>query len=101
MRMSSAAYWASWADALHMIAERQVADQVLAELAQDTNQGCIGELREAADRLDREGFVNRPEWIALKDVQRPEVVEMWELASGTTAGSTTRLLVPNTIIGRP
>ena len=80
MRMSRAAYWASWADALHMIAERllQVADQVLAELAQDTNQGCIGELREAADRLDREGFVNRPEWIALKDVQRPEVVEMWE-----------------------
>ena len=64
--MSSAAYWASWADALHMIAERLL-------------QGCIGELREAADRLDREGFVNRPEWIALKDVQRPEVVEMWEL----------------------
>ena len=47
MRMSRAAYWASWEDARHMIAERlpQVADQVLAELAQDTNQGCIGELR--------------------------------------------------------
>ena len=50
MRMSHAAYWASWADVLHMTAERlpQVADQVLAELAQDTNQVCIGELREAA-----------------------------------------------------
>ena len=78
MRMSHAAY--SWADALHMIAGRlpQVADQVLAELAQDTNQGCIGELRETAVRLDREGFVNRPGWIALKDGQRPEAVEMWE-----------------------
>ena len=80
MRMSRAAYWASWADALHMIAERlpRVADHVLVELAQNTNQGCIGELREAAARLDREGFVNRPGWIALKDGQRPEVVEMWE-----------------------
>ena len=55
-----------------------MADQVLAELAQDTNQGCIGELRETAVRLDREGFVNRPGWIALKDGQRPEAVEMWE-----------------------
>ena len=54
----------------------QVAE-VLAELAQDTNQECIGELRETAVRLDREGFVNRPGWIALKDGQRPEAVEMW------------------------
>ena len=75
MQMSHAACWASWADALNMRLP-QVAE-VLAELAQDTNQGCIGELRETAVRLDREGFVNRPGWIALKDGQRPEAVEMW------------------------
>ena len=51
---------------------------MLAELAQDTNQGCIGELRETAVRLDREWFVNKPGWTALKHGQRPEVVEMWE-----------------------
>ena len=75
MRMSHAAYCASWADALHMIAGRL---PQVAELAQDTNQGCIGELRETAVRLNRKGFVNRPGWIALKDGQRPEAVEMWE-----------------------
>ena len=73
----------------------QVAE-VLAESAQDTNQGCIGELRETAVRLDREGFVNRPGWIALKDGQRPEAVEMW-----VAPRLAVRLLVPNTIIGRP
>ena len=67
-------------DALHMIAGRlsPSGSHVLAELAQDTNQVCIGELRKTAVRLDREGFVNRPGWIALKDGQRPEAVEMWE-----------------------
>ena len=49
----------------------------------------------------REGFVNRPGWIALKDGQRPEAVEMWEPGEWHTAGSTARLLVPNAIVGRP
>ena len=43
VRMSRAAFSAPWADAFHTIAERltRVADQVLVEMAQHTNQGAL------------------------------------------------------------
>ena len=73
-RCAHAAYWASWADALPMIQQRTpaVANTVIEGLQQETDAiGCIGELRESAARLDREGFWWRPAWRALSDGQRP------------------------------
>ena len=46
--------------------------QVLAHLAIDQRAtGCLGELQEATDKLDHEGFVSRSEWTALRDGARP------------------------------
>ena len=57
-RMALAAYWASWADSLPMIAERlpAVADHVEAQLAEE---GIRGELKERTRILDHAGFVGR------------------------------------------
>ena len=62
-RMRHSAYWASWADSLQMISQRLpvVATRVLAHLMIDQRAaGCLGELQEATDKLDHEGFVSRP-----------------------------------------
>ena len=80
-RMSHAAYWASWADSLQMIAQRlpTVAAQVLANLADDQEAvGCLAELEEATRRLDHEGFVSRPGWTDLRDGARPPQVQSSE-----------------------
>ena len=73
-RCAHAAYWASWADSLPTIEQRTpaVANAVIEGLQQETDAiGCIGELRESAARLDREGFWWRPAWRALSGGQRP------------------------------
>ena len=73
-RMRHSACWASWADSLQMISQRLpvVATQVLAHLMIDQRAaGCLGELQEATDKLDHEGFVSRPEWTALRDGEAP------------------------------
>ena len=64
-RCAHAAYWASWLDALHMIHQRTpaVAESVVRALSQEQlGGGCVGELRDAAVRLDHEGFWWRPSW---------------------------------------
>ena len=53
-----AAYWASWADALHMISQRtpDVAHDVLRRLSlEEPIGGCLGELYDASSVLDRKG----------------------------------------------
>ena len=47
-RMSPAAYWASWADALHMISQRlpEVANDIVTQLAGEP-AGCLAELQGA------------------------------------------------------
>ena len=100
VRLASAAFWSSWADALHMIHER------LPRLAADTVErlddvdGCVAELRNAADGLDRQGFVGRPSWVELQAGVRPPPTTLWSRANGLMAGSSTRLLLPCTIFGR-
>ena len=71
-----AGYWASWADALPMISERlpAVATSIVTALENQDARGCLGELSESARRLDREGFVSRPDWRALSRGARPPVV---------------------------
>ena len=72
--MASAAFWASWADALHMIHERlpQLAATTLERLDGEHDVGgCLMELRRAADGLDRQGFVGRPSWVDLQAGSRP------------------------------
>ena len=74
VRCADAAYWASWADALPMINERTPAIGNLVVQTMDdgsTDTSCLAELKEAADRLDEEGFWWRPSWSALREGERP------------------------------
>ena len=48
--------WASWADALHMVADMAV--RTLS--GEPSHTGCLAELHQAAARLDRKGFWWRP-----------------------------------------
>ena len=80
-RMAPSAFWASWADALPMIADRlpQVAAHVVGAVTnEEVPTGCLGELKDAAAQLDRAGFVVRPDWAALRDGARPPVVSSAE-----------------------
>ena len=75
-RCAAAAYWASWADALPMIAERNpgVADMVVRtmEVEQEIPEGgCMAEFEAAWSQLDREGFRWRPSWSELRHGKRP------------------------------
>ena len=73
-RMAPAAYWASWADALHMIDQRLpvVAANVAHKLTvEEELGGCLEELRNAAAHLDRDGFIGRPQWHDLRMGIRP------------------------------
>ena len=74
VRCANAACWASWADALPMINERTPAiANVVVQTMDDgpTETSCLVELKEAADRLDEEGFWWRPSWSALREGERP------------------------------
>ena len=94
-RMAHAAYWASWAaDALPMISKRLPAVAISIVTALE-NQDA-GELSEAAHRLDREGFVSRPDWRALSRGARTPVV-----SNSPASVNTMRLPVPNTCFWRP
>ena len=80
-RMVPAAFWASWADLLPMIADRlpQVAAHVVGALTNgEVPTGCLGELKDAAAQLDRAGFMLRPDWAALRDGARPPLVSSAE-----------------------
>ena len=87
-RMAAGAYWSSWADALAMIHQRlpRVANRITDRLeGVAAARGCLTELREVADRLDRQGFVGRPGWGELKLGARPppvHTVEPGEWAHG-------------------
>ena len=77
-RMAPAAYWASWADALHMVQERlpALAQSTVIQLEQaEEPAACLGELRAAATCLDRHGFVGRPGWVDLQMGVRPPPVD--------------------------
>ena len=75
-RCAAAAYWASWADALAMISQRNpgvanlVAQTMEGELPCPQG-GCLVEVFDASTRLDREGFWWRPSWPELRDGKRP------------------------------
>ena len=73
-RMSQAAFWASWADALHMLDQRlpRVTEQIVTALTEGVpGEGCLAELAAAASSLDRDGFVSRPSWVELRSGVRP------------------------------
>ena len=74
VRCAPAAFWASWADALHMISEHtpDVANDVVRKLSNEEPQdGCFGELRAGANELDHKGFWWRPSWTELHEGSRP------------------------------
>ena len=100
VRCAGAAYWASWADALHMISERNpaVADTVVESLA---------DLRMATNRLDREVFWRRPSWANLRAGHRPPDIDQvepgewrhgWQYWSSSASDSHHRKLT--TLLGR-
>ena len=80
-RCAPTAYWASWADALHMISQRtpDVAHDVLRRLSlEEPIGGCLGEVRDASSELDRKGFWWRPSWPELHEGKRPPKTEIRE-----------------------
>ena len=87
-RVAPGAFWASWADALHMIHERlpAVARTITHKLNNEVEgDGCLGELKSAAALLDHHGFVGRPEWEQLQMGVRPppaNIVEPGEWPHG-------------------
>ena len=74
-RCARAAYWASWADAIPMIGQRNptVAHEVVASLSGDAAlvEDCLAQPHECAQTLDREGFRWRPTWSELLAGFRP------------------------------
>ena len=71
----SASYWASWADALEMIHQRnpRIASRILETLELGTSEthGCLHELCLAASELARNGFDALPSWRELAQGRRP------------------------------
>ena len=103
-RCSRAAYWASWADALPMIQERNPAIAEIVENALVHNvfppEGCLSELVQATSQLDQEGFSERPSWSELAGASdRPRTCRR-NPASGSTAGSIGHLPPPIVPLGR-
>ena len=100
--MAPAASWASWADALHMIAGRlpEGANTVLDQLSgREHLVGCLGEVSAGADQLDRHVFVGRPSWVDLKDgarspTARPSFTGAWGVATWLATSRVFRLRVP-------
>ena len=84
---AAGAYWASWADALHMLHQRlpHFTGQVVHHLSHPNAVGCLGELQESASRLDRDGFISRPSWDMFRRGVRPRpplIVERGEWHHG-------------------
>ena len=73
VRTATGAYWASWADALHMVHQRSphLIGMVVHHLSHPNAVGCLGELQESASRLDHDGFISRPSWDMLRRGVRP------------------------------
>ena len=83
-RCAHAAYWSSWADVSHMIAQRNpaVAETVVQSMSDDINPGEVSfvELKMATDRLDRQCCWRRP----FTDQKRTQMLNQ---ESGNTAGN--------------
>ena len=78
--MSQAAYWASWADALHVIEQRlpRAAENIVTPLEDRHLEGCLGELQDAARSLDLQGFVTRPSLAEFSRGKRPPFADSSE-----------------------
>ena len=79
-RCARAAYWASWADAISTISERNptVANSVVESLSGDAapREDCMARLHACGQTLDREGFRWRPTWSELPaGIRPPDVAE--------------------------
>ena len=72
-RMAPAAFWVSWADALHMIDQRlpRVSRTIVGRLTGGDAQGCLGALVRATEILDRDCFMMRPPWEEFQGGKRP------------------------------
>ena len=63
-RVSPAAYWAAWADALPVLCQRypDAAARLVQELEGEPAAPCLRAAAEAARQLAAEGWTSRPEW---------------------------------------
>ena len=76
-RTAPAAFWASWADALPMLAARcpRLVTNLLEDFADaNVTNPIIRELREAELLLKREGFLSMPSWDQLRQGVRPDQI---------------------------
>ena len=65
-RVSPAAYWAAWADALPVLRQRypEAAARLVQELEGEPAAPCLRAAAEAARQVTAEGWTSRPEWAA-------------------------------------
>ena len=74
-RMSPAAYWGAWADALGVMQQKcpEVTERILQELERgdDARAQSLREAAAAAAYLDASGWTSRPSWQELADGARP------------------------------
>ena len=63
-RVSPAAYWAAWADALPVLRQRypEAAARLVQELEGEPAAPCLRAAAEAARQITAEGWTSRPEW---------------------------------------
>ena len=76
-RVAPAAHWGSFADALHVINEKQkcIADAMQHALdLQDKSVESIRQVNDITDMLKREGFPKMPAWSDLRQGARPEPI---------------------------
>ena len=92
-RCAAAAYWASWADARHMICQRNppIVTLVVETLsgAEVPQEGCLAQVHECAERLDRNS----------RTVRDPQSQWMVNQGSGNTGGNIGLLPFPTRMSG--
>ena len=79
VRTSPAAYWGSWADALHGINRRfpTIGRRILGTLSRELGfRATLDEARQAASCCEANGWLSRPSWNDLAEGLRPPVPEM-------------------------
>ena len=82
---SQSAFWASWSDCLHMIAERHpaVARDVVRRLEEGGGTGSVNAAVEAAPHLTRVTGLEPPSWAALVEGALPPPREPEDFEPGT------------------
>ena len=102
VRMSSGAFWASWGDATHMVADKlpHCRTPDLEFSGHRRPKRLFGRMQEAARALGPPRFRQQTN-LGTIEVRHDLHKLMPNVASGNMAGNITRIPLPNTTFGKP